>query len=126
MSISNKTKAFAALTKFANARTQLIQALHDAGYTLETARDVVVEWACDKCDAAFTVKSNGAVKLDSTHANYERAKTTVRDMMLMIQGTTRREAHAKTEPTDEVAQLLKKIAKLTPADKRRLLKGLNA
>ena len=51
----NKTAAFKALDKFATARVQLIQALHDAGYTLETAKPVVIEWACAKTGAEFKV-----------------------------------------------------------------------
>jgi DNA-directed RNA polymerase subunit M/transcription elongation factor TFIIS len=126
MSASNKTKAFAALNKFANARVQLIAALHEAGYSLETARDIVIEWACDKCDAAFNVSKSGKVMLDSKHENYEKAKTTVRDVMHMVQGTTRREVHAKTEPVDAVAKLAKQANALSAADKRRLLKLINA
>lgn len=121
MTTVNKTKAFAALNKFATARVQLIDALHAAGYTLESARGVVIEWACDKCDATFNVSKSGKVMLDSSHANYERAKTTVRDVMLMVQGTTRRAESAKTEPTDEVARLAKKIKSLSAAERRRLL-----
>lgn len=121
MTTANKTKAFAALNKFATARVQLIDALHDAGYTLESSRGVVIEWACDKCEAAFNVSKSGKVMLDSSHANYERAKTTVRDVMLMVQGTTRRAESAKTEPTDEVARLAKKIKSLSAAERRRLL-----
>jgi hypothetical protein len=126
MSTPNKTKAFAALNKFANARVQLIAAMHEAGYTLETARDVVIEWLCDKTGATFNVSKGGKVMLDSKHENYNTTKQALRDIMLMLAGTTRHAEQAKHEPVDEVAQLLKKIAKLSAADKRRLLKGLNA
>ena len=121
MTTSNKAQAFAALNKYANARVQLIDALHKAGYTLETARGVVIEWACDKTGAAFNVSKAGKVMLDSSHPKYEAAKTTVRDVMLMVQGTTRREVHAKTEPTDDVAKLAKAFAKLSKAEQRRFL-----
>ena len=123
----NKPQAFAALDKFASSRVQLIQALKDAGYTLETARDVVIEWACSKTKGTFTVKANGAVKLDSSHAKYNTTKCIVRDMMLMIQGSTRRQAvQAKSEPVDVVAKLAKQAATLSAADKRRLIKLLSA
>lgn len=128
---ANKTAAFSALDTFAGSRVQLIQDLKDAGYTLETARDVVIEWACSKTGGSFTVKANGAVKLDSSHKKYNTTKCVVRDMMLMIEGTTRRQAtakatHAKQEPIDMVAKLAKQAASLSAADKRRLIKLLSA
>jgi hypothetical protein len=123
----NKPAAFAALDTFAGARVQLIQALKDAGCTLETARDIVIEWACTKTGGSFTVKANGAVKLDSGHKKYNTTKCIVRDMMLNIQGTTRRDAvQAKSEPVDVVAKLAKQAASLSAADKRRLIKLLSA
>lgn len=117
---TNKTAAFAALNKFANARVQLIQALHDAGYTLESARGVVIEWACAKTGASFNVSKGGKVMLDSKAANYEAAKTTVRDVMLMVQGTTRRASNGKTVH-DPVADAIKALSKLTPAQLRKVL-----
>ena len=125
-STQNKTAAFKALDKFANARVQLIAELHKAGYTLEAARGVVIEWACEKCQAAFNVSKGGKVMLDSSHENYEKAKTTVRDVMLMLQGTTRREVHAKHEPVDPVAKLAEKFKALSKAEQRRFLKSINA
>jgi hypothetical protein len=116
----NKPQAFAALNKFATARVQLIQALHDAGYTVETARGVVIEWACSKTGATFNVSKGGKIMLDSSHAKYEAAKTTVRDVMLMIQGTTRRESSGATEK-DPVAQAIKALSKLTPAQLKKVL-----
>lgn len=118
---TNKTQAFAALNKFANARVELIQALHDAGYTLETARGVVIEWACGKTGAAFNVSKTGKVMLDSAHPKYEAAKTTVRDVMLMIQGTTRHASSGKKAPADPVEQAIKALSKLTPAQLRKVL-----
>jgi len=132
---ANKTAAFNALNTFAGSRVQLIQDLKDAGYTLETARDVVIEWACSKTGGSFTVKANGAVKMDSSHKAYNTTKCVVRDMMLMIQGTSRhaqvkaKTEHAKTEPkakVDRVAQIAKEAKSLTPADKLRLIKLLMA
>jgi len=116
----NKTAAFAALNKFATARVQLIQALHDAGYTVETARSVVIEWACAKTGATFNVSKGGKVMLDSSHAKYETAKTVVRDVMHMVQGTTRRESSGATEK-DPVAQAIKALSKLTPAQLKKVL-----
>lgn len=95
---ANKTQAFNALNKFANARVELIKELKSAGYsTVEETRPVVIEWACSKTGCAFTVKGSGRIALDSKDAHYEKTKTVVRDIMLMVQGTTRREVSAKRE-----------------------------
>ena len=123
MSTVNKIAAFATLNKFATARVQLIQGLKDAGYTLETARGVVIEWACEKTGAAFNVKESGKVTLDSGHKKYEAAKTVVRDVMLMLAGTTRRKASAVKE-ADPVAAAIKALAKLTPAQLKKVLAAL--
>ena len=129
---ANKTAAFHALDTFAGSRVQLIQDLKDAGYTLETAKDVVIEWACSKTGGSFTVKANGSVKMDSSHKKYNTTKGIVRDIMLMVQGTTRhaqataKAKHAKQEPVDMVAKLAKQAASLSAADKRRLIKILMA
>ena len=120
----NKTLAFSTLNTFADSRVALIQGMKDAGYTLETARGVVIEWACEKVGSGikgFKVhKTSGKVTLVSGHAKYEKAKTTVRDVMLMLAGTTRRAASAKKE-VDHVAIALKALAALTPAQLRKVL-----
>lgn len=125
MSIAiNKTAAFNTLNTFADSRVALIQGMKDAGYTLETARGVVIEWACDKVKsgkAGFKVNDEtGKITLVSGHAKYEKAKTTVRDVMLMLAGTTRRASSAKKE-ADPVAIALKALAALTPAQLRKVL-----
>ena len=98
----SKQAAFNTLNKFATARAQLIQGMIDAGYpTAEDARNVVIEWACAKTGAEFRWnKDETKAMLVSSHPKYEAAKTTVRDVMLNLQGTTRRQASsAKAEPT---------------------------
>ena len=97
----NKKAAFKALDTFANSRVQLIQSMIDAGYpTIEDCRPVVIEWACTKTGAEYRVaESSGIAKLVSSHPKYEAAKTTVRDIMLMLQGTTRHKESKRTEPT---------------------------
>ena len=117
---ANKAMAFATLNKFSTARVQLIEGLRDAGYTLETARGVVIEWACGKCKAEYTTSKGGKHMLTSSHENYEAAKTTVRDVMLMLAGTTRRESSTRKE-VDLVAQAIKALGKLTAAQRRKVL-----
>jgi hypothetical protein len=117
----NKTAAFITLNKFADSRVALIKGMHEAGYTFETARGVVIEWACNKTGAAFNVsEKSGKVTLDSGHKKYETAKTVVRDVMHMMAGTTRRAASPRKE-ADHVAIALKALAALTPAQLRKVL-----
>ena len=112
----SKQAAFNTLNKFANARVQLIQGLIDAGYpTAEDARPIVIEWACAKTGAAFNVSKAGKVMLDSKHPRYEAAKTTVRDVMLMLEGTTRRASSPKKEPIEVPAHILKLAKALADA-----------
>lgn len=121
--MTNKAQAFAVLNTFADSRTALITGMKDAGYaTLEECRPIVIEWACGKTKAAFNVSAKGKVMLDSTHAKYEAAKTTVRDIMHMIEGTTRHAVSASKEKADPLAVLAEKLAKLSKADQRKVLK----
>ena len=120
----NKTAAFITLNTFADSRVTLIKGMHKAGYTLETARGVVIEWACDKVKsgkAGFKVNDEtGKVTLVSGHAKYETAKTVVRDVMCMMAGTTRRASGAKKE-VDHVAVAMRALSHLTPAQLRKVL-----
>jgi hypothetical protein len=95
----NKQQAFNTLNKFANARVELIAGMARAGYTtVEMCKPVVIQWACEKTGATFNVStSTDKVMLDSKHAKYETAKTVVRDVMAMIEGTTRHEKAKQTE-----------------------------
>lgn len=116
MSKQNKTLAFQALDTFATARVQLIEGMIAAGYkTAEDARPIVIEWACAKTGAAFNVSKAGKVMLDSKHPKYEAAKTVVRDVMLNLQGTTRRESSPKKEPVEVPAHVLKLAKALAEA-----------
>ena len=121
MTSINKAAAFTTLNTFADSRVALIKGMKDAGYTLETARGVVIEWACGKTGAAFkTHETSGKVTLVSSHAKYETAKTVVRDVMHMMAGTTRREAGSKKE-ADPVAVAMRALSHLTPAQLRKVL-----
>ena len=126
--MANKALAFTTLNTFADSRVALIEGMRDAGYkTIEACRPIVIEWACDKTGAEFRETKGGKVVLVSDHPKYEGAKTTVRDIMLMLEGTTRRQASsAKKEPLDPVAKIIEAFAKLTPAEQRKALKALGA
>ena len=126
--MTNKAKAFTVLNTFADSRVALIQGMKDAGYaTIEACRPIVIEWACEKTGAEYRETKAGKVVLVSDHPKYEGAKTVVRDIMHMIEGTTRRQASsAKKEPKDAVAKILEAFAKLTPAEQRKALKAMSA
>ena len=126
--MSNKAKAFTVLNTFADSRVALIQGMKDAGYaTIEACRPIVIEWACEKTGAEYRETKGGKIVLVTDHPKYEGAKTTVRDVMHMLEGTTRRKASsAKKEPKDDVAKIIEAFAKLSAADQKRALKALVA
>lgn len=121
--MTNKAQAFTALNTFADSRTALIKGMQDAGYkTLETCKPIVIEWACYKTGAAFNVSAKGKVMLDSTHAKYESAKSVVRDVLLMLQGTTRHATRVSArKENDPLAVLAAKLAKLSAEDRATVL-----
>ena len=129
--MTNKAKAFNTLNTFADSRVKLIAGMRDAGYTtVEACRPIVIEWACEKMGVGkegFKVHDvSGKVSLITKHPKYETTKTVVRDMMHMIEGTTRRASSAKKEPLDPVAKIIEAFNKLTPAEQRKALKALVA
>ena len=129
--MTNKANAFKTLNTFADSRTDLIQGMKDAGYaTVEECRPIVIEWACEKMGvgkAGFKVHDvSGKVSLITKHPKYETTKTVVRDMMHMIEGTTRRASSGKKEADDPVAKIIKAFGKLTPAQQRKALAVLVA
>ena len=125
--MTNKTQAFKTLDTFADSRVTLITGMQKAGYTtVEACRPIVIEWACLKTGAEYRETKAGKIVLVSDHPKYEGAKTTVRDIMLMIEGTTRRASSAKKEPLDPVAKIIEAFNKLTPAEQRKALKALVA
>ena len=126
--MANKALAFTTLNTFADSRVALIKGMRDAGYTtVEACRPIVVEWACSKTGAEYRWnKAKTKAMLVTSSANYEGAKTTVRDIMLMLDGTTRRASSAKKEPLDPVAKIIEAFGKLSAADQRKALKALVA
>ena len=121
--MTNKANAFKTLDTFADSRVKLIQGMKDAGYaTVEACRPIVIEWACSKTGAEFRETKAGKIVLVTDHPKYEGAKTTVRDMMHMIEGTKRvnKKSSAKKED-DPVAKIIEAFAKLTPAQQRKAL-----
>lgn len=144
----NTAKAFTLLdtfvTKCGTARTALIEGLHAAGFdTVEQCKPLVIKWACMRVGAvaeggAWRTTKKGGVVMVSSHASYNTIATTVRDVMLMLEGTTRRivskankaESH-KTESDDgaEVVQekkdhvsvLAAAVMKLSDKDRARFV-----
>ena len=104
MTKANKAQAFATLNTFADSRVALIAGMKAAGYkTTEECKNVVIEWACEKTGCTFTTtESTQKNRLVSKHKKYESTKTVVRDVMLMIEGTTRHKQSNKKESTPKV------------------------
>jgi len=103
MTKANKAQAFATLNAFADSRVALIKGMQAAGYaTIEDSKNIVIEWACEKTGCAFTSTKAGKNRLDSSSKKYEAAKTTVRDVMLMLAGTTRHKQSDKKEAAPKV------------------------
>jgi hypothetical protein len=126
--MTNKANAFKTLDTFADSRVTLITGMQKAGYaTVEECRPIVIEWACKKTGAEFREnKAKTKLMLVTDHPKYEGAKTVVRDIMLMIEGTTRRASSGKKEPADPVAKIIEAFGKLTPAQQRKALAVLVA
>jgi hypothetical protein len=125
--MTNKANAFKTLDTFADSRVTLITGMQKAGYaTVEACRPIVIEWACGKTGAEYRETKAGKIVLVSDHPKYEGAKTVVRDIMLMIEGTTRRASSGKKEPADPVAKIIEAFGKLTPAQQRKALAVLVA
>ena len=125
--MANKAQAFTALDTFADSRVALIQGMRDAGYkTVEACRPIVIEWACGKTGAEYRETKGGKVVLVSGHAKYEGAKTTVRDVMHMIEGTKRVNSSARREPVDPVAKIIEAFKGLSVAEQRKVLKAIVA
>ena len=125
--MSNKAKAFSTLNTFADSRVKLIKGMHDAGYTtVEACRPIVIEWACGKTGAEYRETKAGKIVLVSDHPKYEGAKTTVRDMMHMIEGTKRVNSSARKEADDPVAKIIKAFKGLSVAEQRKVLKAIVA
>jgi len=121
--MTNKANAFKTLDTFADSRVTLITGMQKAGYaTVEECKPIVIEWACKKTGAEFREnKAKTKLMLVTDHPKYEGAKTVVRDIMLMIEGTTRRASSGKKEADDPVAKIIKAFAKLTPAQQRKAM-----
>jgi hypothetical protein len=131
MTKQNETQAFIVLDTFADSRVALIQGMKDAGYvTLEQCEPIVIKWACDRAGAKWDTNKSGKVKMVTADPKFNSAKTAKRDVMLMLQGKSRRGAtpkpsHGKSEPDDKVSKIIDAFKKLTPAEQRKVLKALS-
>lgn len=106
--IANKTALFAALETFASARVLLIEQVIAAGYaTSEEARPAIMEWVGKKTGVAIKVQGSGRVVFDNEAGNAASARNTLRDIMLMLEGQTRREAVAASAVSRKAAPLTK-------------------
>lgn len=117
--MANKQALFTALNTFASARVLLIEQVIAAGYpTVEQARPAIMEWVSEKTGVALKVQGSGRVVFEDDSTG--KARQTLRDIMLMLEGSTRREA-AKASPA-----VSKKAAPLTKAQKQAIAALLEA
>ena len=108
--MANKQALFTALNTFAASRVLLIEQVIAAGYpTSEAARPAIMEWVSEKTGVAIKVQGAGRVVFDNDTTG--AARQSLRDVMLMLEGTSRRDA-AKASP-----QVSRKAAPLTAAQK---------
>jgi len=98
----NKTALFTALNKFVDDKVALIASVRSAGYkTLEEARPDVMEWVCTRVKGVSVATRGSQVVFKGDKAKCSDARSALRDMMLNIQGTTRRKAAAATAPKED-------------------------
>ena len=98
----NKTALFAALTKFTNDRVEFIRSVRAAGYpTLEQARPDIMEWVASKIKGVTVGKRGDQVVFQGDKVQCGKARNTLFDLNLNLQGTTRRKAAAKTAAPKE-------------------------
>lgn len=113
----NKTALFAALNKFVDDKITLITSVRSAGYkTLEEVRPDVMEWVCTRVKGVSVSTRGSQVVFKGDKAKCSDARTALRDMMLNIQGTTRRKAAPKATAPKESA----KAAPLTKTQRTAL------
>ena len=97
----NKTALFTALNKFVDDKVALITSVRSAGYkTLEEARPDVMEWVCPRVKGGSVATRGSQVAFKGDKVQCGKARTALRDMMLAIQGTTRRKAAAAAAPKE--------------------------
>lgn len=97
----NKTALFAALTKFTNDRVEFIRSVRAAGYpTLEAARPDIMEWVALKIKGVTVGKRGDQVVFQGDKVQCGKARNTLFDLKLNLQGTTRRKAAAAAAPKE--------------------------
>lgn len=107
---------------FFTAQDNLVIGFHSLGLDVpELQRPYVIRYVCEKTGATFNESASGKLMLDSSHAKYQTAKTMLRDVMLNLAGSTRREASAKKEK-DAVADAVKAYMKLSTAQRKAFAK----
>ena len=104
--MQNKTALFAALNTFAASRVLLIEQVIAAGYpTSEAARPAIMEWVSEKTGVAIKTQGSGRVVFDNDTTG--AARQSLRDVMLMLEGSSRREAAASPKVSRKAAPLTK-------------------
>jgi hypothetical protein len=105
----NKQALFTALNTFASARVLLIEQVIAAGYpTSEAARPAIMEWVSIKTGCALNTKGTGRVVFDGSDTTLSNnARQVLRDIMLMLEGSTRRAATKSPKVSPKATPLTK-------------------
>ena len=123
---NTQTQVNTLINGFFAAQDDLVIGFHSLGLDVpEVQRPYVIRYVCEKTGATFNESASGKLMLDSSHAKYNTAKTMLRDVMLNLAGTSRREASAKKE-VDLVEQAIKAYMKLTAAQRKAFAKATAA
>ena len=114
---ANKQALFTALNEVAAAREGFIGKVIAAGYpTLESARPAIMEWVSLKTGCKLVTKGTGRAVFDSSDKTANNnARNSLRDMLLWLQGTSRRAAVAANKAASPAVS--RKAAPLTAAQK---------
>jgi hypothetical protein len=99
----NKEAAFAALSGFTNNSLDGLRiALQKAGYTLDKyiLRPLILEWVCWSVPAYAEGSKlrNGKLVVNGKHKDAGSIRMKIRDLMLNLQGTSRRKAARASTP----------------------------
>jgi len=98
----NKTALFAALNKFTDDRVDFIRSVRAAGYpTVEQARPDIMEWVASKVKGVTVGKRGDQVVFQGDKVQCGKARNTLFDLNLNLQGTTRRKAAAAAAPKED-------------------------
>ena len=108
---------------YLDAQDDLLTQMHSLGLdTPELQRPYLIVAVCAYTGATYSESATGKLMLNSKDANYEWAKTRLRDVTLALKGEKR--GSASSGKADPVDALLKAFEKLDAKQRRAFLKAV--